>query len=102
METWMHVVMFAAGLFAMDRTFSWMERRGWIYWRGVAPVTPERRVSPLRRCGDCGYQVSPRALACPSCGRILRLAWLVLAVLMMAVVVALLSRVADGLLAGWH
>jgi hypothetical protein len=27
------VVLGAAALFALDRLFLWMERRGWVYWR---------------------------------------------------------------------
>lgn len=32
---WIEWGAFAAVLVALDRLFSWMERRGWIYWRGL-------------------------------------------------------------------
>ena len=101
METWMPVVFWVAGLLVLDKGFAWMERRGWIYWRGREAVNDPRPVPLLRRCSDCGYEVSARAVACPSCGRVMRLQWFVLAGLLIAVLSALFSRAADALLAAW-
>lgn len=46
---WIEWGALAAALVAMERLFSWMERRGWIYWRGLRQEgdRPELRLQPL-------------------------------------------------------
>lgn len=48
---WIEWVAFAAVLVALERLFSWMERRGWIYWRGLRrendQVVLDSQVLPL-------------------------------------------------------
>lgn len=41
MPTWLKIFLIfpaiAIALFALDRLFLWIERRGWIYWRKIKP-----------------------------------------------------------------
>jgi hypothetical protein len=75
MDPWVKWPLFVVGVWLVDRGFTWLERRGYIYWKG----TPKAAVLAIRApCEDCGYQVSTRAPLCPSCGRVLR-PWLLLA-----------------------
>jgi hypothetical protein len=35
MDTWTDIVVFLAGFIALDQAGAWLERRGWIRWKGV-------------------------------------------------------------------
>jgi len=86
MGEWLAWACAAAVVVALDQAFQWLERRGWIYWRGGVVMKTE--TVALMSCPDCAYRVSPRALACPACGRLVRpwrLAALALAVALLAV-----------------
>src|SRR5687767_7642385 len=94
MYTWLGILV---GLICLDRVFVWMERQGWIYWRGTSPMS-EPAQPARRRCEDCSYPVSRRALSCPACGRLLRPVWLLLAALIVAALAVGFWRAADVLL----
>jgi hypothetical protein len=95
MNEWWVWAVFLAAIVALDRVFLWLERRGWIYWRGGVVV---KAVSvDLTPCPDCLYRVSPRALACPACGRLLRPWVLVLGALTVALLAVWIWRLADAL-----
>ena len=117
MDPWLRIAGAIAFGYALDRAFVWMARRGWIYWRGfpteetrghrMALATgggPTRRPGVVRRdrlglvtCRDCGYLVSLAALACPSCGRVLRPAWLVGGALLVACLAVYITRMVERL-----
>jgi hypothetical protein len=96
MDPWLKWSAFIVGVWLTDRALCWIERRGWIYWRGTAPSAPEMS-PPLAVCKDCGYRVSTRAPTCPSCGRVLRPWILVAAVFLIAFLAVWLWRIIETL-----
>jgi hypothetical protein len=49
---WLEWAAFAGACVALDRIFAWMERRGWIYWRGEADAAQRRAAGRPGSRGD--------------------------------------------------
>jgi hypothetical protein len=108
MDPWVKWPAFVVGVWLVDQAFSWLERRGWIYWKGTPkrmqpvehPAPPGARTSVfLAPCDDCGYHVSTRAPLCPSCGRVLRPWLLVAAAFLISFIAVWLWRLIEALAA---
>jgi hypothetical protein len=66
MDNWPALTGVAALAFICDRLLTWMEERGWIYWRETTERTPpragDRSARPPRRLRRrLGGRIRPRA-----------------------------------------